>query len=143
MGRRVLTVARAGPDGHRSIGAALAEAEPGWTVSVFPGTYQETVIIKVPVTIMAEDRRGSVVIEAETGSAIVMATESATLDGLVLRNADEDRATVDAGVGTLRLDQCEVSARSGAAVFVRAGADLSMRDCRVENPGGAGILMMD
>jgi len=143
MGRRVLTVARAGPDGHRSIGAALAEAEPGWTVSVFPGTYQETVIIKVPVTIMAEDRRGSVVIEAQTGSAIVMATESATLDGLVLRNADEDRATVDAGMGKLRLDQCEVSARSGAAVFVRAGADLSMRDCRVENPGGAGILVMD
>jgi len=141
--RRVLTVSQSGPKGHRTIGAALAEAEPGCTVSVLPGTYHETVQLRVPVTIMAEERCGSVVIEASTGSAVVMATESATLDGLVLRNADQDRATVDIGIGRLRMDQCEVSARSGAAVFVRAGADLAMRDCRVRNPAGAGILVMD
>jgi hypothetical protein len=32
------------------------------------------------------------------------------------------------------LDQCGVLARSGAAVFVRDGARLVMRDCRVEHP---------
>ncbi|MEN3358592.1 MAG: hypothetical protein V7637_2574 [Mycobacteriales bacterium] len=139
----MLLVSPAGPDGHRTIGAALAEAEPGSTVSVLPGTYRERLVLKLPVMITVQERRGSVVIEPPDGSAVVMAATAASLDGLVLRNADPDRATVDVGTGRLRLDQCELQARSGAAAFVRAGAELSMRDCRVENRAGAGIVAMD
>ena len=141
MTRQILLVSQSGPEGHRSIGAALAEAEPGATVTVLPGSYEENVVLRIPVTILAGDRRGSVRIEPATGSAVVMATQSATLDGLLLRNADTDRATVDVGVGLLRLDQCDVLARSGAAVFVRSGAEIAMRGCRVENPAGAGLVM--
>ena len=86
MGRRVLVVSQSRAGAHRSISAALAEAEPGATVSVLPGTYRETVLLHLPVTIMAEDRRGSVTIEAVSGSAVVMATGCATLDGLTLHD---------------------------------------------------------
>ncbi len=141
--RRVLLVSSSGPDGHRTIGAALAAAEPGATVSVLPGTYRERLVLKQPVMITVQEQRGSVVIEPPDGSAVVMAAATASLDGLVLRNADPDRATVDVGTGRLRLDQCELQARSGAAAFVRAGAELSMRDCRVANKAGAGIVAMD
>jgi SpoVK/Ycf46/Vps4 family AAA+-type ATPase len=140
--RRVLLVSPAGA-GHRTITAALAAAEPGSTVSVLPGTYRERLVLTRPVMVTVQEQRGSVVIEPPDGSAVVLAATSATLDGLVLRNADPDRATVDVGTGRLRLDQCELVARSGAAAFVRAGAELSMRDCRVENRAGAGIVAMD
>jgi SpoVK/Ycf46/Vps4 family AAA+-type ATPase len=139
----VLLVSSSGADGHRTIGAALAAAEPGATVSVRPGTYRERVVLTQPVMITVQEQRGSVVIEPPDGSAVVMAAATASLDGLVLRNADPERATVDVGTGRLRLDQCELQARSGAAAFVRAGAELSMRDCRVANKAGAGIVAMD
>src|SRR5204863_3982784 len=106
-----------------------------------------TLVLDRPVTISAEQRRGSVTIEPPTGSAVVMATEAATLTGLVLRNPaggdGERRPTVDVGRGRLRLEECEVAARSTAAVYVRDGAELVGRDCRLSNPVGAGVVAVD
>ncbi|MBO4207309.1 AAA family ATPase [Micromonospora echinofusca] len=140
MNRRVLTVSATQPDCHRTISAALAVAEAGAIINVLPGTYPETLTLRAPCTITAEQGRGSVTITPTAGSAVVMATDTAMLSGLLLVNADRDRATVDIPVGRLRLDDCELSARSGAAVFVRDGAAVSMNGGRISNPVGAGIV---
>ncbi len=143
MSRRVLTVSATQPGCYPTIGKALAEAASGSIINIRPGTYRETLVLTVPVTITADERRGSVIVQPSTGPALVMGTEAATLSGVVLRNEDAERPAVDVGVGRLRLDDCEILARSSAAVFLRNSAELVMRDCRIENPSGAGIVAIE
>jgi SpoVK/Ycf46/Vps4 family AAA+-type ATPase/nitrous oxidase accessory protein NosD len=143
MSRSILTVSASQPGCHRTITDAISAASRGSIINVLPGTYAETIVISTSVTITAEQRRGSVVVEAPCGSAVVMGCDAATLSGLVLRNRDPQMATLDVGVGSLKLDDCELIADAPAAVYVREHAAILMRDCRVENPSGVGILAVD
>ena len=143
MSRRVYTVSPTEPGCHRRISDALAAAESGAIINVLPGEYAEPLHLSVPVTITARDGRGSVLVDSGQAQGVFMATETATLAGLILQHRDDNRAAVDVGTGRLRLDDCEVRAESPAAVFVRAGAVLVMNDCRIGNRLGAGIVATD
>lgn len=144
MSRRVHNVSPTEPGCHRRISDALATAESGEIINVLPGEYEERLYLSVPVTITARDGRGSVVVMPSSGGCgILMATETATLSGLVLNHRDDERATVDVGVGRLRMDECDLRADSPAAVFVHDGASVVMNDCNLTNGVGAGIVAAD
>jgi SpoVK/Ycf46/Vps4 family AAA+-type ATPase len=143
VSRRVHNVSPTEPGCHRRISDALHAAESGAIINVLPGEYDEALYLSVPVTVTARDGRGSVLVATTGDSSVVMATETATLSGLVLRHRDERRAAVDVGVGRLRFEDCEVRAESPAAVFVRGGASLVMNDCTLGNRIGAGVVATD
>ncbi|MFD9123243.1 right-handed parallel beta-helix repeat-containing protein [Kitasatospora sp. NPDC059571] len=140
MSRRILNVSRHEPGCYPSIGHALAEAGSGTIINVLPGDYRETVVVRTPVSITAEDGRGSVTLEAIEGSAVVLAAETLTLRGLVVRNRDAKAAAVEAATGCLTMEDCVVEAESWAAVVASNRATLALRDCLVRNPGGSGIV---
>ncbi|GAB2931149.1 hypothetical protein GCM10027280_18460 [Micromonospora polyrhachis] len=141
--RRVYTVSATEPGCYRRISDALAKAESGAIIDVLPGEYAETLHLSTPVTITARDGRGSVLVAPAGGHAVFMHTETATLAGLVLKHRDDKRASIDVGVGRLRLDGCDVQAEAPAAVFVRSGAAIVMTDCGITNSVGAGIVATD
>ncbi len=143
MSRRVHNVSPTKPGCHRRISDALATAESGAIINVLPGDYDEPLLLSVPVTITAQDGRGTVQITSRESYGIIMATEAATLSGLILKHRGDERASVEVGMGRLRLDNCEVNAESPAALFVRDGAGLVMNDCTVTNGIGAGIVATD
>ena len=143
MNRQVLEVSANRAGAHRTIGSALGAASGGSIITVQPGRYAETLMIRVPVTITAAEGRGTVVVEALGGSAVVMTAEAATVAGLVLSNRDPDEATVDVGAGRLALDECDVRAESWSGVLARNNASITMRSCTVENPAGAGVVAIE
>jgi parallel beta-helix repeat protein len=143
MTRHVLTVSASSQYCHRTISDALRAARSGSVINVLPGDYEERLVLQVPVTIVAEQGRGSVTVAPHSGSAVLLAAEAATLSGLVLRNADEASPTVDAPLGMLTLEDCDVLAASVAAVATGGGASVVMRNCRLENPAGVGLLMLE
>ncbi|WP_405576424.1 right-handed parallel beta-helix repeat-containing protein [Streptomyces sp. NBC_01092] len=141
MSRQVLTV---GPDGSASfptIGEALARARSGAVISVRPGTYTENLIVTTRVTIAAEEASGSVEICPRRGIAVVFQGDAAMLTNLVLRGRDEELPVVDAQRGQAALDGCEVIGSAWAALVARGSGSLAMRDCRVSNPRGAGLVV--
>jgi SpoVK/Ycf46/Vps4 family AAA+-type ATPase len=131
------------PRCHRTITQALTAARSGSIINVLPGEYSENVVIQVPVTITADGGRGSVVIEAQKGAAVLMAGEAATLVGLVLRTTDKDQAALDVARGRLTVESCDIEADAWAGALARNRAALVMRDCNVENPTGAGIVVIE
>ncbi|WP_324787460.1 right-handed parallel beta-helix repeat-containing protein [Streptomyces sp. H51] len=141
MSRQVLTVSPEGPDGFRTIGEALARARSGAVVSVAPGTYAENLTISIPVTIVAEQARGSVRIAPRRGSALVLKAEAAMLTDLVFQGRDEELPVIDAPRGQVAMQGCEVTGAAWTALLARAGGSLALRDCRVSNPGGAGVVV--
>ncbi|GAA1395029.1 hypothetical protein GCM10009639_29760 [Kitasatospora putterlickiae] len=141
MSRHVLTVCpeqRGGP--YRTIGEALAAARSGAVISVRPGRYEENLVITKMVTITAEEPRGSVRITSRRGCVVQVVAEAVQLTGLVVQGQDEEMPAVDVPRGQAALSDCEVVGSSWTAVLTRQQGSLAMRDCRVTNPAGAGIV---
>lgn len=146
MSRQLLTVS---PDPapeslagtFRTIGEALAQARGGAVISVRPGRYQESLVIGTRVTIVAEQARGSVEIAPRRGSAIVLKADAVMLTDLVLSGRDEELPVVDVPRGQLALDGCEVTGAGWTALLARGTGSLAMRDCRISNPAGAGLVV--
>ncbi|MFF7415273.1 right-handed parallel beta-helix repeat-containing protein [Streptomyces lydicus] len=140
---RVLNVSGSEPGCYPTIGQAIADADTGAIINVLPGEYRESLVIRVPVSITAEDGRGTVTLEAVEGSAVLLAAEALTLRGLELRNRDDQCATVDAAMGSLTMEDCGITAESVAAVLARGGATLAVRDCGITNSKGSGLVAIE
>ncbi|WP_399895623.1 right-handed parallel beta-helix repeat-containing protein [Streptomyces sp. BBFR51] len=141
MSRQVLTVGPDSADGLSTIGEALARARSGAVVSVLPGSYPENLTITTPVTIVAAQARGTVEIAPRRGTALTLKADAVMLTDLVLRGRDEELPVVDAPRGQVAMDGCEIAASSWTALLARNSGSLALRDCRVTNGVGAGVVV--
>ncbi|MEU7023512.1 right-handed parallel beta-helix repeat-containing protein [Streptomyces sp. NPDC046203] len=141
MSRQVLTVGPDSADGLSTIGEALARARSGAVLSVLPGTYPENLTITTPVTIVAAQARGTVEIAPRRGTALTLKADAVMLTDLVLRGRDEELPAVDAPRGQVAMDGCEITASSWTALLARGTGSLALRDCRVTNGTGAGVVV--
>ncbi|MBM7773680.1 SpoVK/Ycf46/Vps4 family AAA+-type ATPase/nitrous oxidase accessory protein NosD [Actinokineospora baliensis] len=140
--RSVLSVSATDADCFRTVNDAIAAAADGDVIAVRPGIYRESVVIERDITLSGAGSAGEVRIETVGAPALHLTAERATVSGIVLAHSDGE-AAVDLTAGSLRMDECVVTADSAVAVAVRGGAELHARDCTVSNPGGAGLLVFD
>ncbi len=125
---------------YETIGSALEKAHSGAVITVRPGRYEENLVISKVVTITVEEGRGSVRITPRRGSVLRVLTEAVKLNGLVLHGQDDNLPAVDVPRGQAALEDCEIVGSSWTAVLAREQGSLAMRDCRVTNAEGAGIV---
>ncbi|MEV1066438.1 right-handed parallel beta-helix repeat-containing protein [Streptomyces sp. NPDC050263] len=140
MSRQVLHVDPSRPGAYGTLGEALSRARSGAVISVAPGQYPENLVITTRVTIAAEQARGTVHICPPDGSAVVLKADAMMMTDLVLRGRDEDVPVVAALRGQLAMDGCEITGAAWTAVLTRDTGALAMRDCRISNPRGAGVV---
>ncbi|MCX5355685.1 right-handed parallel beta-helix repeat-containing protein [Streptomyces mirabilis] len=140
MARTTLTVSQDGAGDHPSIAAALSRARAGTVIRVRPGVYAESLTIRAQVIIVADGPRGSVELAPRNGTAVTLAADAVLLTDLVLRGNEDDLPVVDAVRGQVALDGCEVVGSGWTAVLSRSTGSLAMRNCRVTNPDGAGVV---
>ncbi|NMH82437.1 AAA family ATPase [Pseudonocardia xinjiangensis] len=129
------------PGAYGSIGAALAAAEPGATITVHPGRYEENLVLNRMVTVTAEPGAGRVEVSARQGSVVVVNSDAVQLRGLVLTSADQQVAAVDVVRGEAALDSCTVAGSSWTTLLARGQGALALRGCRVTNGAGAGVVV--
>ncbi|MDQ1005937.1 SpoVK/Ycf46/Vps4 family AAA+-type ATPase [Streptomyces sp. V4I23] len=140
MSRQVLVVCPEQPDSFRTISDALAAARTGAVIRVRSGRYTENLTIRTRVTIVAEGEPGSAEICPRRGSAVVLVADAVMLTDLVLRGGSEDVPVVDAARGQLAMDGCTVVGSGWTAALARQTGSLAMRNCRITNPAGAGVV---
>ncbi|MEU4339270.1 right-handed parallel beta-helix repeat-containing protein [Micromonospora lupini] len=139
MTNNLLSVSETEPGCLSSISAALDVAAPDAIIMVQPGTYREQLRFTRNVTVVAEDGPGTVTIDGSDGVAVFVAGGTATLRGVDVCGGSESLPAVQAGRGTWTAEGCRVSGRGVVAVHARGGR-VELRDCRIENPAGAGLL---
>ncbi|ATY13367.1 ATPase [Amycolatopsis sp. AA4] len=139
MNRQLLVVGGDRPGAFGTIGAALAQARPGATISVHPGRYEENLVVDRMVSLVAEP--GTVEIVANTGSVLVANAEAVQLSGFVLTGLDDQLVTVDVVRGEAALDGCRLSGTSWATLLARLEGSLALRGCTVTSTGGAGVVV--
>ncbi|MEU7042739.1 right-handed parallel beta-helix repeat-containing protein [Streptomyces varsoviensis] len=138
--RRHVTVGRDQSDDYPTIAEALQRAGDGAVITVRPGRYAENLVVSRMVTITAEGGRGTVEVAPRRGTVLQVTAEAAKLSGIVLRGQDDDLPAVDVPRGQVALENCEVSGACWTALLTRDTGSLAMRDCRVVNPAGAGLV---
>ncbi|MCX2731756.1 right-handed parallel beta-helix repeat-containing protein [Saccharopolyspora sp. NFXS83] len=141
MNRELLVVGADRPGAFPSIGAALAAAHDGATISIRPGRYQENLVIDRMVNLTAEDGEGTVEVHAAENSALVVDTEGAQLRGLVLVCDDGRYPAVDVRRGEVALDGCRIAGSSWSALLTRGTGSVAARGCLLTSTGGAGIVI--
>ncbi|MFJ5811651.1 right-handed parallel beta-helix repeat-containing protein [Streptomyces sp. NPDC093093] len=140
MSRQLLTVSPEESQGFRTIGEALAQARTGAVIRVRPGRYPENLTVRNRVTIVADGERGSVEICPRRGSAVSLIADAVMLTDLTLRGGTEDVPVVDAVRGQVAMDGCIVVGSGWTALLARESGSLAVRDCRISNPVGAGVV---
>ncbi|WP_320775873.1 right-handed parallel beta-helix repeat-containing protein [Streptomyces sp. CRN 30] len=140
MSRQLIVVDPAGGSPYRTLTAALAEARTGALIRVRPGRYPENLVLSRPVTLAADEPDGTVEIAPRAGSVVQVRAEAVKLSGLLLTGTDEDAPAVDVDRGQAELERCEVRGAAWTAVLVRDTGSVAVRECRVSNPEGAGIV---
>ncbi|MGW0792659.1 right-handed parallel beta-helix repeat-containing protein [Streptomyces sp. NPDC002911] len=140
MARHLLTVGKEGSGEFTSVGEALSRARPGTVIRVGPGTYEENLTVRVRVTIVAEGPRGAVRIAPAHGTAVTLAADAVMLTDLSLMGGAGDLPVVDAVLGQIALDNCEVVGSGWTALLSRDRGSLAMRGCQVSNQSGAGVV---
>ncbi|MEU2294255.1 right-handed parallel beta-helix repeat-containing protein [Streptomyces bacillaris] len=139
MSRQVLSV---GPgDRFLTIGEALAVARTGALISVRPGTYAENLVIHTRVTLTAAEGRGTVEIRPRSGSVVALRADAVMLSELTLRGGDSELPAVDVRRGQAAFDGCEIVGAAWTAMLAGGTGSLALRNCRVSNPQGAGIVV--
>jgi nitrous oxidase accessory protein NosD len=141
VSRQVLTVGPGNQDRYRTIGEALAVARTGALISVRPGTYAENLVINTRVTLTAAEGRGTVEIRPRSGSVLALRADAVMVSELTLRGGDAEDPAVDVRRGQAALDGCEVIGAAWTAMVAGGTGSLALRDCRVSNPQGAGIVV--
>ncbi|WP_150242681.1 right-handed parallel beta-helix repeat-containing protein [Nocardiopsis quinghaiensis] len=141
MTRQFLTVDPDAQDAHATIGDAVEAASGGALITIAPGRYEESLVLRGVITLVARDGRGSVEVTSGSRSAVVSGSEAGKLSGLILRGRGSDHPAVDIPAGQLEMADCEVDGAAWTAVSVRGGGALAMRDSRVTCSGGAGIVI--
>ncbi|NJO05429.1 MAG: protein kinase [Chloroflexaceae bacterium] len=109
---------------YHSIGAAIANAQPGSRIVVRPGIYRETVIIDRAVEIVGDGRTADIVVECTDASCLIMRADYGVVRGLTLRSMvssldDEDQAAVDIPQGRLILERCDIATSARVGVLIR------------------------
>ncbi|MEV0190111.1 right-handed parallel beta-helix repeat-containing protein [Kitasatospora purpeofusca] len=146
MPHRTTRTHAVGPRGrgtHRLVADALKAAQPGDTVVVAPGRYEEPLELARRVVLVAEQGPGTVVLAAPPGGAPALRVlgPDCLLRGLDLEGADpgDPAVTVTAGAG-LVLDRCTVT---GGRIEVRGPEGAEPGDFREGEEGTSAVLLRD
>jgi Holliday junction resolvasome RuvABC ATP-dependent DNA helicase subunit len=141
MSRQLLVVGPNQRDGFATIGAAIAQAQPGATISVRPGRYEENVVLDRSVSLEADLDGGPVEIFSRQGSTLVVDAGGVQLRGFTLSSEDGSTPTVDVVQGEAAFDDCRISGPSWAALLARGTGTLALRGCHVTSSAGAGMVI--
>ncbi|MCX4689536.1 right-handed parallel beta-helix repeat-containing protein [Kitasatospora purpeofusca] len=140
---RTHVVGPRGRGAHRLVADAVRAAQPGDTVVVAPGRYEEALELARRIVLVAEQGPGTVVLAAPPGGAPALAVlgPDCLLRGLGLEGADpgDPAVTVAAGAG-LVLDHCTVS---GGRIEVRGPEGAEPGDFREGEEGTSAVLLRD
>ncbi|MFH9268479.1 AAA family ATPase [Streptomyces sp. NPDC017546] len=140
MSRQILTVAADGTGEHRTVGEAVARARAGAVVRIGPGRYEECLTISAAITLTSAEGEGTVELAPRRGTALTLTGDAVMVRDLVLRGHDDELPVVDAPRGQLAMDRCDIRGSAWSALFARDGGSLALRQCRISNPGGAGVV---
>jgi hypothetical protein len=143
---RTITVYPESSPKKPSLREALKDAPEGACLVLLPGLHRENVVVRKDLHLRGEPGGEEVVLEAVSGSALILEGGHLRVTGLRLRNgaAREQRAAVEVRGGRLRLEDCDLTSASANVLEARgAEAELIMRRCHLHDGKAGGLILQE
>jgi uncharacterized protein YjbI with pentapeptide repeats/predicted DNA-binding WGR domain protein len=138
---------------------AVERAEPGMTILLKEGLYQESVLVDKDLVILGPDDGSSCTLRSPVGTALVITAAAARVKGLTLRSGPrmtkqgwQDQGVVHITSGASVIEDCDIQALGFRRPVEVIGpeANPTLRGCRIHDSiggprfsGGAAGLMVD
>jgi parallel beta-helix repeat protein len=139
-------VAQAGGGDYETLREAIQNSRPGGKIFIGPGTYNETLLIDKPLTIIGQGSQDEIIIETTDNHCVIMQAKTATVQGLTLRcrAGSSDKFAVDISQGELLLENCDITSNSLSCISIQGSqANPTIRNCRVHDCKEAGFFIRD
>jgi len=134
-----------------SINQAMTLANPGDTILIKPGKYNESVQMNKEINIIGDGARQDIIIEALDKSCIVFESTNGSIKNLNLRNTrssisslSKDKATIPCisiSKGSPIVESNEISSSMGAIIAITNGADPTITNNLIHDGDQNGILI--
>lgn len=138
-----LRVRQDGSGDYASISAAVAAADAGTVIEVYPGLYTGGVDITKPVEIVGVGSRSTIVWEASDDNVIRWDAVSGRIANMTLRQTGGSYYAVSFRGGSAVLEDCDLTAQENAIIGIRDGADPVIRGNRIHDGASAGVYIFD
>ncbi|MBI3039068.1 right-handed parallel beta-helix repeat-containing protein [bacterium] len=144
--KECVIVSQSGSADFHGITEAIKAVQPGTKILVRPGVYYESVSLdNVDVEIIGDGPVEKILIQSRGSSCLVMKTTHASVRGLSLHSLPENEKlkvfAVDVSLGTLILDNCDVTSDSSACISIHGvRANPIVKNCRIHHSkSGSGV----
>jgi parallel beta-helix repeat protein len=102
-----LYVGGTGPDNYSKIQLAIDDANPGDTIYVYSGTYNEDVGVYKPLTLIGENRGTTIIRGTGSADTVVVTTDGVTITGFTAENSGSLFGA--SGIRLLVVQNCHVT----------------------------------
>lgn len=138
---RTLIVSQNRRGEYRQIQKAIAAAEPGDTVLVEPGEYNEDLKLRSGITLRGVTRDQTRVIAAKSNALLAAGVDAAIVLNLIFEGANKaESAAVLIDSSTLTLENCTICGAAHAGVEARQ-AHVTLRRCLLRNNRQTGFFL--
>lgn len=129
---------------YPTITEAIRMANPGDKIIVRPGLYHEGIIIDKPLEIIGEGVPGEVIVESFGRDTLYFSGSVGRVINLTLRQMDEgEKYAVNIADGQLRLEECDITSKSLACVFIDNGADPYLCRNQIHDGRNYGVVIIN
>lgn len=144
-----LVVSANGAGDYRTIGQALADAQPGTRIQIEPGVYRESLVINKSLELVGHGESAKIIIESADYGCLQIEADQVLIRGLTLycRPADLNESgyfAVDIERGHAILENCDIRSDSMACIAIHgAAARPVIRRCRIHHGRENGVFVYD
>lgn len=134
-----------GSETYRSIQQALNDAEPGSTVRIRPGVYNESLTITKPVHLVGDGSIDKIILQSFNSTTITLASDGGSLRGLTVRQKGGTfpYQAIDIASGLPHVEGCIISGGAHSSIRIRGNATPTVQRNIIEGTARHGVELGD
>ncbi len=122
-----------GPGNYSTIQAAINDANPGDTVFVYNGTYDETILVNKSIDLIGEDRDITIIDGGASGDVVSIVVDWVNISGFTIQHASNKGITIVSS-SFVTVSDCNIL-NNDLGVFFQSSDDNQLVGCTIwENP---------
>ncbi|CUH77298.1 right-handed parallel beta-helix repeat-containing protein [Tropicibacter naphthalenivorans] len=139
----LLTVKANGGGDYSSLADAVARAEPGTRIEVYPGTYTKGLDIDKPVEIVGVGDPSQIILAVPNDNAINWTAPSGRVARMTVRQTEGKFFGIHIAGGSVIMEDLDVTAAELAVIAIRGNEGATIRRSTIHDGSEGGIFIFD
>ncbi|KAJ6253868.1 f-box only protein [Anaeramoeba flamelloides] len=128
----------------KTIGEALVKARSGDRIEIYPGIYNEQLVITTDdlEIIGIQNEKHGILIEHAAGSILSFQAQKGNISNITFRYLGQKFFTVEIISGIMEMNNCDISGLGAACLGISRGAEPKIKECLIHH-GKVGIAIFN